>query len=177
MLYHIVPPRVEGEVLLPLNELKHKYPSLYDAHAAKYQGRWELMEQKIPRLNCKWNDVLQLSPVHPGQIRDALKEVGFGWQTMLCFEIDPEQVGMTGQNTVIFKHLPRQYGDFSMSDDEFEPFTVEALPRYTQLPEVTKTHFADAKTTEQRPMLFLWVPHVLFHGRIAVNSLKIVEIS
>ena len=135
------------------------------------------MSQKIPLLDCLWNDVLQLSPVHPGLIRDALKEVGFGWQTMLCFEFDAEEVGINGSNTVIFKHLPREYGDFTLHADEFERFSQSALNRYSELPDATKAHFAEAKSQSVRPMVFLWVPHVLFQGQIAVNKLKIIEIS
>ncbi len=30
------------------------------------------MEQRIPILNCLWNDVLHFSPVHPAKIKQAM---------------------------------------------------------------------------------------------------------
>ena len=175
-LYHIVPPRVEGDTLMPLSSLKTAFPALYDLHAAKYVGREELMAQKIPILDCLWNDVLQFSPVHPEQIRDTLKEIGFGWQTMLAFEIDPKQFGINETNAVTFKHLPRQFGDFTMKDEEFERFTEQSLKGHADLPFATKAHFKEAKETSNRPFLFLWVPHVLYRGTVRVDTLKIIEI-
>lgn len=175
-IYHLVPPRVEGSLLKPLNELKEEFPQLYEQHAAKYQGREELMNENIPKLGCKWNDVLQFSPVHPELIRNALLEAGFGWQAMLFFEIDPSAVGMNATNTVFFLHKPRERGDFKMYDDEFVPLTPDLPDDLFRLPQATLTHFAEAKASNSRPFLFLWVPHVLYKGHLVAGDLPIIEV-
>ena len=176
-IYHIVPPRVEGLHLMPLNDLKTALPEVYRQHAAKYVGREELMSQIIPHIDCSWNDVLQFSPVHPEQIRDALLKVGFGWRPLLTFEIDPEKAGMNSNNTVIFKHRVRAKGDFSLNSEEIVPFNADNLARFQQLPQATREHFQQAKESSEVPMLFLWVPHVLFKGQLPVEKLKIIEIA
>jgi hypothetical protein len=175
-LYHIVPPRVEGPELMSLHELRGPYPALFEEYSKKYQGREELMAQMIPILNKSWNDVIQLSPVHPEEIRDAMLKIGFGWRPMLFFEIDPVAVGMNSQNTVVFKHLPKQRGDFSMRPEDFESFDSKNISSYSTLPEITKNHFAESKANNTAPMLFIWVPHVLYAGRISVAPLKIIEV-
>jgi hypothetical protein len=176
-IYHIVPPRVEGPVLMPLNQLKSSYPALYEQHAAKYQGREVLMQQMIPYMNSRWNDVLQFSPVHPEQIRDAVVGAGFGWRTMLVFEIDTEKAGFSQENASIFINKVRESGDFTLKDDDFEPYSLEVLSKYQNIPDVTVNAFKDAKAKSEPPLLFLWVPHVLFKGTIPVEKLKIIEVS
>ena len=48
---------------------------LYKGHARKYEGREHLMEEIIPILNCKWNDVVQFSALNPQVIVDKLKTI------------------------------------------------------------------------------------------------------
>ena len=64
-LDHLIPKNLKGDLLLPLNEIRKEDEELYQSHGKKYKGREALMECNIPRLNCKWNDVIFLLPVHP----------------------------------------------------------------------------------------------------------------
>jgi hypothetical protein len=176
-VYHLVPARVEGEFLMPLSQLKSALPTLYQQHATKYEGREDLMAKQLPHINVSWNDVLQLSPVHPEQMRDAMIKTGFGWRPMLFFEFDSSQIGMNQLNTVIYRHLPKQKGDFAFRAEDFEAFSPESLHRHADLPEATRAHYQESLATKTAPLLFIWVPHVLFHGRISVVNAKIIEIA
>ena len=69
MLYHLVPQRVVGSRLLPLNQLRESHPALYEAYARKYQGHEHLLKQPVPGLECLWSDVLFLTAVPPDVIR------------------------------------------------------------------------------------------------------------
>lgn len=176
-VYHLVPARVEGEFLMPLNQLKSEWPALYEQHAAKYEGREELMARMLPHINVSWNDVLQFSPVNPEQMRDAMIKTGFGWRPMLFFQFEINEIGMNESNTVIYRHLPKAKGDFTLSTEDFEVFSARTLEAHSHLPEVTKLHYQESLATKTAPLLFIWVPHVLFCGKISVVNAKIIEIA
>jgi hypothetical protein len=167
-VYHIVPPNFTGDELYPLNALRDALPSIYDYHASKYRGRDELLERRIPYLNCRWNDTLHFSPVPPERLRDALKDAGFPWQQREWFEMDPEMLGFSGQNAVIYTHPVRPQG--GVSDDDFLPFTVDLARRLDAIPKATSDYFTYAKAHDERPFLFNFVPHILYHGPLNVNQ-------
>ncbi len=73
-IYHLKPEPFEGTSLIPLN-LMDKSSPLYLGHAKKYEGREELMLEIIPKLNCKWNDVVQFSALNPQIIVQELKKI------------------------------------------------------------------------------------------------------
>lgn len=72
----MVSPDMVGDVLRPLNVLRETHPDLYPTKAAKYAGREWVMDQRIPTLDCKWNDVLQFSPIEPAEFKRALVDAG-----------------------------------------------------------------------------------------------------
>ena len=63
-IYHIKPEPFMGTSLIPLNSMDRN-SALYKNHAEKYIGRENLMLEVIPKLNCKWNDVVQFSTLNP----------------------------------------------------------------------------------------------------------------
>lgn len=75
-LYHMVPKNMSGTVLYPLNQFRERMPEVYAAHVAKYAGREAVMAQRIPNLDCLWNDALHFTAVDPVVIREALREAG-----------------------------------------------------------------------------------------------------
>jgi hypothetical protein len=68
-VYHFKPKNMVGDLLIPLNQLRDKHPMTYAEHVTKYKGREKLLEKTIPLLNCLWNDVLHISPIHPQIVR------------------------------------------------------------------------------------------------------------
>ncbi|TOO19743.1 hypothetical protein CGH40_24485, partial [Vibrio parahaemolyticus] len=75
-LYHRVPVNLQGNMLFPLNELKQVHDNLYQFHVKKYRDREGALERRVLPLDCLWNDVLHLSPIHPHKIKKALIEQG-----------------------------------------------------------------------------------------------------
>lgn len=74
-LYHLHPNR-QGEMLLPLNLLRSRYPELYEQHVAEYANRREALAARVEPLDCTWGDVVFLAPVHPAPLFAALARSG-----------------------------------------------------------------------------------------------------
>lgn len=68
-----------GEALISLNEIKLMHPELYKTYSKKYfdhPERESLLLKSIPKLNCLWNDVIFLLPLHPYYVYEALHSHG-----------------------------------------------------------------------------------------------------
>ncbi len=103
---------------------------------------------------------------------------GFGWRSLLAFEIDADSNGINQTNAIIYKYLFKkeelQSHGFRFSPSDFETFSPENLSRYSSVPQATIDHFKSAKENSETPLMFLWVPHVLYRGKINVEKLKIL---
>ena len=62
----------KGDILIPLNQMD-KQSDLYQGHVSKYKGREDLMDGIIPKLDCKWNDVVHFSALDPQLIINHLR--------------------------------------------------------------------------------------------------------
>jgi hypothetical protein len=90
--YHLIPLHLRGTVLYPLHQLTVIYPDIAAKHMTKYQGRRHLLNKPIPPLDCLWNDVLMLSPVHPAAMKAAMEEPDtFAWHVNGLQSMQPVQ--------------------------------------------------------------------------------------
>lgn len=164
-LFHRKPINLKGDTLYPLSQLKDKYPEVYAEEIKKYTdtGREELMALDIMPLGVKWNDVIHLSPIHPDQIREALRDAGFKKDFPFDhFEIDSGD--LNPENAVIFLNS----GD-TMQKEDFLPYTPENLEKLTALPEATREHYRDSFKEGKIPLTHLRAPHVLYKGEIKLK--------
>lgn len=175
-VYHLHPKKMVGDYLHPLNQLREKAPDAYAAQARKYKGREQLLERTIPPLNCLWNDVLHLSPVHPATVRDALLAAGYNRYPHRWWQIDPEAAGFSDKNTVIYLYSLRKKGNFDIPPDDFVPFSIKRLEQVSKLPTATADYYQKMKTQGKRPLLFHLVPHVLHRGAIRISDLSTIEV-
>lgn len=170
-LYHAVPESVVGGFLYPLNTLKKRSPNQYALHAAKYDWRKEVMERRIPVLNCLWNDVIHLTPISPLQIQAALKKAGYrGPFPTKWFVIEAEM--LPKGKTVLFLDLHR---DFSRED--FLPYTPHNLEQHTHFPEKTLAYFRRMVAQGKAPLRFAGLPHVLYKGNLSIKKMRVVTLS
>lgn len=165
-----------GDCLFPLNRLKEKLPAVYDTEVRKYDGRTQLLQRQIPILNCLWNDVLHLAPIHPAQVRAALVKAGFERFPAKWLQISPDAVGMSDRNTVVYLYTPEKRGHFDAPLDDFVRFTPERLAELNALPEATAAYYAEMNAQGKRPLLFHLVPHILFKGCIYLQDTRIIEV-
>jgi hypothetical protein len=149
-------------------------PERYEQQAAKYAGREATMQQRIPTLDCLWNDVLHLSPVHPVKIAELAGACGVGWGVAEWYELDPVAMGFNSANTSFFRY--RKVDDVTMADDEFEPFDLAKLSELTELPQSTRDYYAAAGRSGGRYFIFVGIPHILHRGALDVSSIPVVRV-
>jgi len=62
------------------------FTEIYQQAISKYEGREELLKLVIPTLNCLWNDVVFLSPLHPHKHYEAYSKIGFTPRNLQFFK-------------------------------------------------------------------------------------------
>jgi len=175
-LYHRVPADLRGHILYPLNQLKSVYPSLYLTKTAGYQGREAVMQARLPILGCLWNDVLHFSPIHPGKIQQALADAGFARKPRHYYEIDPLEKGFNATNAVIFLHQRVNLEKFRLEEADFRAFDLAELSSLGEIPEATIAYYEAMFAQGKRPLTYLYVPHILYHGRLDIRGVKVIEV-
>jgi hypothetical protein len=193
-VYHRVPPDLRGRVLYPLNELKGRFPDLYERLQENYATRRDIAALRIPPLgNCLWNDVLHLSPIHPARIQAALSEAGHelpeAWRRF--FQIDARLLDPA--SAVLYRSSETYWaGQFDVEKASatigrdcvwFDPRLLDEL---REVPQATREHYASvtpeaaAKTARMGhfPVLYLHTPHVLYKGQLdtSLEGVSIVEV-
>lgn len=164
-LYHMVPRNLKGSFLYPLNVLKKKFPEIYEKENKKYVGREVLKKRKIPFLNCLWNDVLHFTAVHPSRFYKELKKVGFPMKKFEWYKIDSKL--LDSDKIVIYRY---RYGKGDERD--FSRFDSKKLINFRKIPKKTIQYYKDRFKKKERPLLFHFVPHILYKGSLDVRSLK-----
>jgi hypothetical protein len=175
-LYHWVPADLEGHILYPLNQLKSIYPSLYVTKAAKYQNRQAVMQARLPLLDCLWNDVLHFSPVHPSKVQEALAEAGFGHKPRRYYEVDPLAKGFNATNAIIFLHQRLNPEKFQLEEADFRAFHAGELSSLEEFPAATLAYYREMFEQGRRPLVYLYVPHILYRGALDIRDVKVIEV-
>jgi hypothetical protein len=170
-VYHRRSSRFTGNVLHPLNVLRQLEPEIAAREIKKYEGREQLLEARVPPLDCLWNDVIHCSPVHPKLILGAMREIGFEIPTVKYFEIPVEHLGVS--QTIIFCS---RIGQRQHSLDQYLEFNEINLDACQELPDATRIYYQSCRDEARLPLTFAGVPHVLFRGSIDVTGIGVIEI-
>lgn len=164
-IYHLKPAPFEGTSLIPLNSMD-KSSSIYLKHIKKYEGREELMDVVIPKLNCKWNDVVQFSSLDPQIIALKLKEFRPELKITKAeyFKIPIEEI-IPKHEAVIFTRNPNQMkGDLSIFDNDIQILTDESYNELSEVPELTINYWMNVKKNGGPYLWFPYVPHIFVKG-------------
>lgn len=172
-LYHLIPDNMEGDTLYPLNALKEIYPDIYAEQAKKYEGREGIMDQIIPILGCKWNDVLHLSAVNPKDVIEALTKLGRPPIPSRALQIEP--AALDPEHTVVYLYRHKTHETRS-APDNWKRYDPADVARYNTLPEETIAHYEEAYTNKSWPFLYHRVPHFLYKGTLNIKEHTIIDI-
>lgn len=162
---------MKGSVLYPLNALKDIYPDVYSERIKKYEWRKFMMEQRIPFLDCLWNDVLHMAAVNPLDIKKVLKEHGMGERIGSFYKIDPHL--LEKDKTIVYLSLGS--GREKMTEKDFAVYDPDGLEEYSFLPEETKQYYKEKLDNNENPLMYHKIPHILYKGTLDTRNLGIVE--
>ena len=167
--YHGVPEELKGTQLIPLNEMMRVDPVLRDKYLEKYKGREEILERKIPLLDCLWNDVVQLLPLLPRKLFELQHELGLIEEIpdYRYFRIDPDTLD-SDKTVVFFKTAP---GD--------EHVTVKwlrdvDLAEIQDVPPATRGYYESMVGTGEPVFNYQFVPHIVYRGAIDIADVKTI---
>ena len=172
-LFHTVPDRMVGTVLHPLHELEDIEPEAWRQEREKYAGREQVLEKRVPPLDCLWNDVLHLSAVHPADIIAALRGVGLEPLRRRFFEIDP--FDLDSSRTVVFVNHRASAAD-DPDGSQWMPFQPDALTELSTFNEASRRYYRECAQVGRRPLLWGYLPHVLYRGPLDTRAFRIIEV-
>lgn len=175
-IYHLKPEPFEGNSLIPLN-LMDKESELYKGHAKKYIGRESLMEELIPTLDCKWNDVVQFSALDPQVIVNDLKKIDTNLKAIrpYYFKVHVKDI-ISQYDAVIFNRKKRERGDFTIQGDEILLLTESNYKELFEVPAETKKFWDDVVKYGGKYLWFPFVTHVLVRGIIDTTGFEVCEL-
>jgi hypothetical protein len=166
-LYHIAPKDFKGTTLYPLNVLKDVHPDLYAAQNQKYDNREHVKKLFIPQLNCYWGDVLHFSAVPPDELVKALSKAGFE-KKITYFEIDPGL--LDPEKTIVYLNKVKE-DKTNLAEDDFVPFVASEVGKWGYIPDATIDYYRKKFERGEKPLLFLFVPHILYKGSLDVSGI------
>ena len=146
-VYHMVSKQMTLEVLISLNEIKLMHPELYKTYSIKYfdhPERESLLLKSIPKLNCLWNDVIFLLPLHPYYVYEALHSLGVSIKKDLMFYEIPTERLMKNKNAVYFYNKENYKGPATdIPDEEIEIIDMISYQECSALPSDTLAYFTE----------------------------------
>lgn len=169
--YHGIPEDMKGRELIPLNKMLEVDPDLRAKYLEKYKGREEILERKIPLLDCLWNDVVQLLPLHPRQLFELQKELGLITEIpdYKYYQIDTSTLDPS-QTVVYFKTAP---GEENVTVKWLNDVQLEELQA---IPEATRKYYESMVGTGEPVFNYQFVPHIIYKGTVNVSSAQVINL-
>lgn len=170
--YHGVPEQMIGTKLVPLSEMESINLRLKSKYLEKYKGREEILERKIPLLDCLWNDVVQFLPFHPLKIFELQKELGLIPEIpeYQYFEIDSSLFD-PARTAVYFKNAPGEENSHTEWLNDVDLSSVQ------EVPVATINYFKSLVGTGEMPFNYQFAPHVLYKGIIDIADQRVISLS
>ncbi len=170
-LYHGVPEDMKGHELMPLNKMFETDHELHKKYLEKYKGREEILERRIPLLDCLWNDVVQLLPLHPRKLFELQKKLGIvhGIPDYKYFEIDLAKLDPK-RTVVYFKTAPGE------EDVTVKWISDVNLDELQDIPPATIDYYKGMMGKNEPVFNYQFVPHVVYMGTIDVAESKEVSL-
>ena len=171
-LYHGIPEDMKGDELITLSQMFVKDPALHQKYLEKYKGREEIRERRIPLLDCLWNDVVQLLPLHPRTLFDLQLQLGLINEIpeYRYFQIDPNTLNLDN-TAVYFKTAP---GEENVTVKWLRDVDLNELQ---EIPEATIKYYESMVDTGEPVFNYQFVPHILHKGSIDISKSRIIDMA
>ncbi len=138
----------------------------------------------IPKLDCRWNDVLHFTIIHPHDIYKELIEAGYELgKPVIFFEVPLERLASSPRAVY---HTPSpilEERSFSVANQApdlvIDPNMVQ-LPgeidfTYPTFPAHTKAYFQFERQHGRSPLLFNGLPHFLLQASLETSGLPTID--
>lgn len=161
-------------MLYPLNILKEKYPMVFAEENEKYVDREGLTQQKIPILNCFWNDVVFVAPINPFKIFEAMTLAGLSpnparpWYKIPINNVKDLPV-------VSYSYPKTGEGDFGIRAEDVTLINPEQYQELLEVPQDTIEYYKEVAQKGERPFLFHLIPHVFIKGAVDISNAEIIR--
>lgn len=169
--YHGIPEDMKGDSLIPLTEMMSVDSELREKYLEKYKGREEILERKIPLLDCLWNDVVQLLPLHPKKLFELQQELGIVEELpdYRYFQIETSQLDPS-KTVVYFKTAS---GEENVTVKWLSDVNLDDLQ---DIPLATSEYYKSMVDTGEPVFNYQFVPHIIYRGTIDVSSAKVASL-
>lgn len=170
-VYHGVPENMIGNTLMPLNKLQELNSELKAQYLEKYQGREEIMERRIPLLNCLWNDVVQFLPMHPQTVFNLQKDMHIipVVEAYKFYEIPLDNLD-SNKTVVFFKTAPGEENTEVKWLNDVDWHSLQTIPP------ATIEYYKTLVGTGELPFNYQFIPHIVSMDTIDVSQAKIVTL-
>ncbi|HUP26402.1 MAG TPA: hypothetical protein VM124_02005 [Candidatus Limnocylindrales bacterium] len=170
-IYHGVPEQMIGTHLIPLNRMDATMAETRDKNLEKYEGREEILERKIPLLDCLWNDVIQFLPLHPQKVFELQQELGLidNVSPYKFFEINLRNLD-PHQTVVFFKTAPGEENTYIkwLKDVDFESLQI--------IPDATLAYYKSLIGTGELPFNYQFIPHIIYKGTLDISGSNVITL-
>ncbi|MFD2046559.1 group-specific protein [Ornithinibacillus salinisoli] len=178
-VYHMVPKTMVGEKLFPLNQLKTTQAILYFEYVKKYNdhpARRKLLERKIPKLNCLWNDVIHFLPLHPTLVYNALKEVGVNINGDKKFYKIPITNLQDNKNVIYIYNKENYQGpDAEIVNETIHLLDINKYEEIATIPSDTISYYEEEHINGKRFGMFQFIPHIFSLGKVNISNAEVVS--
>jgi hypothetical protein len=160
---------IRGTDILPLSQLRDRYPDIYEREVKKYAYRPERLNTPVYPLDCRWSDVVFLSPVHPAPIFAALHESGrVGPVSIGYWTLDAELLDPARTCILLKRHDPELR---PQPAEDFIPYAPESVANLSTPSAKALHRLRNLNATEP---LYPWadIPHILHRGPIPVSLFR-----
>ncbi len=143
-------------------------PTLKAKYLEKYKGRKEILERRIPLLDCLWNDVVQFLPFHPRKIFELQRNLGLIPEVppYKFFEIDLNLLDPL-KTVVFFKTAPGEENVRVRWLNDVDFVSIQKVPV------ATVEYYKTLVGTGERPFNYQFIPHILYMGSVNISTCKV----
>ena len=159
-LWHTVPANMQGTLLFPLRTLAQSHPDIAAGYRRKYEGRENIAKLHVPLLDCSWDEVIFLSPIHPQEIADALVAHGHPFLPKQAYQL---HIHALKDHEAVWFDPTKAAPNGDLTEASVWPLDRE---NYRSQPLSKKAHayYAQSASSGRRPLIYGTELHVLVRG-------------
>ncbi len=164
---------MRGKALWPLKALAEIEPELGASYRAKYFGREHIATLHVPILDCAWDEVVFLSPIHPQLTANAMHQAGHVVRATPVYQIPADALK---SHEAIWFDPKRAAADGSLTPESVSALNLDAYLS-KPLSEYAMPAYQRSKANGRRPLTLGTELHVLVRGYGRDGIVRPIDVS